>query len=33
MDKTLSKNLKPIVVVMGIIVLVLIAKRVINEKS
>jgi hypothetical protein len=30
---TLSKNLKPIVVVMGVIVLVLIAKRVINEKS
>jgi hypothetical protein len=29
----LSKNLKPIVVVMGVIVLVLIAKRVINEKS
>jgi hypothetical protein len=29
----ISKNLKPIVVVMGIIVLVLIAKRVINEKS
>jgi hypothetical protein len=29
----LSKNLKPIVVVMGFIVLVLIAKRVINEKG
>jgi hypothetical protein len=29
----LSKNLKPIVVIMGVIVLVLIAKRVINEKS
>jgi hypothetical protein len=29
----ISKNLKPIVMVMGVIVLVLIAKRVINEKS
>lgn len=33
MQETLSKNLKPIVVVMGIVVLVLIAKKVINEKS
>ena len=33
MKETLSKNLKPIVVVMGFIVLVLIAKKVINEKS
>jgi hypothetical protein len=33
MKETLSKNLKPIVVIMGVIVLVLIAKRVINEKS
>lgn len=33
MKDTLSKNLKPIVVIMGVIVLVLIAKRVINEKS
>ena len=33
MKEKISKNLKPIVVVMGVIVLVLIAKRVINEKS
>jgi hypothetical protein len=33
MREKISKNLKPIVVVMGFIVLVLIAKRVINEKS
>jgi hypothetical protein len=33
MKEKLSKNLKPIVVLMGFIVLVLIAKRVINEKS
>jgi hypothetical protein len=33
MKETLSKNLKPIVVIMGVIVLVLIAKRVINEKN
>jgi hypothetical protein len=33
MKETLSKNLKPIVVIMGVIVLVLIAKKVINEKS
>lgn len=33
MQETLSKNLKPIVVVMGILVLVLIAKKVIDEKS
>ena len=33
MKDTLSKNLKPIVVIMGIVVLVLIAKKVINEKS
>jgi hypothetical protein len=33
MKETLSKNLKPIVLVMGVIVLVLIAKKVINEKS
>jgi len=33
MKETLSKNLKPIVVIMGIIVLALIAKKVINEKS
>jgi hypothetical protein len=33
MKETLSKNLKPIVVVMGIIVLVLIAKKVVNEKN
>jgi hypothetical protein len=33
MKETISKNLKPIVVVMGVIVLVLIAKRVINEKN
>jgi len=33
MKEKLSKNLKPIVVLMGFIVLVLIAKRVIHEKS
>ena len=33
MKETLSKNLKPIVFVMGVIVLVLIAKKVINEKG
>jgi hypothetical protein len=33
MRETISKNLKPIIVVMGAIVLVLIAKKVINEKS
>lgn len=33
MKETLSKNLKPIVAVMGIIVLVLIAKKILNEKS
>jgi hypothetical protein len=33
MKETLSKNLKPIVVIMGVIVLALIAKKVINEKS
>lgn len=30
---TISKNLKPIVTIMGIVVLFLIAKRVINEKN
>jgi hypothetical protein len=29
----ISKNLKPIVALMGFVVLVLIAKRVINEKN
>jgi len=33
MREKISKNLKPIVAVMGFIVLALIAKRVINEKS
>ena len=33
MKDTLSKNLKPIVTIMGFVVLFLIAKRVINEKS
>ena len=33
MKEPLSKNLKPIVFVMGVIVLVLIAKKVLNEKS
>lgn len=33
MKETVSKNLKPIIVVMGIIVLVLIVKKAINEKS
>lgn len=30
---TISKNLKPIVTIMGFVVLFLIVKRVINEKS
>jgi hypothetical protein len=33
MKETISKNLKPIIVVMGVIVLVLIVKKAINEKS
>jgi hypothetical protein len=31
--ENISKNLKPIVALMGFVVLVLIAKRVINEKN
>jgi hypothetical protein len=33
MREKISKNLKPIVTIMGFVVLFLIAKRVINEKS
>jgi hypothetical protein len=33
MKETISKNLKPIIVVMGLIVLILVVKKAINEKS